>query len=1083
MLHRTRPLAHYAATLALLITVVLPTAAAQVVYEDFNAVTETGGGVFLWGQGYGVSGSWDDGLEGEGAFAGTRGNANFGAASAFGTATGGVAGTGGGVIDVYNISYDLVRESFAGVTETGGGVFLAGDGTPNTFNYVTNWDDGIVNEGAFGGTYDGAVLTIGGEMLAEGLATGGAGGSGGARVDVHGVTLNGGNWYAGLQWEIGALPGSVPLLNPGFDDGMDNWGVWNNAYSVAGTEPAWVDPNMGALSPPNVLKMWGPFTGGYNTSGVWQDVAAEPGQTWALSCFVAHPADDAVVGQNFLEMVIEFRTAADVLIAEQHLTVLDPNSPTDTWMQTPILQAVAPAETAAARALLVFHQPGGWDGGAAIADDVRFAPAGGSGLDLAAFTLTANVKGIVEAGEQLGAYQLRLEDSDGNRLIFSDTATSDFEQIGGLLSTATEADPNGDPASGVFNVDSPWHRVVVAFDNDVLGWGDGGELRVDDVLLANDNPAGSSWYAGLYWEDLTLPIADLDRLYLTADVLGSKVNAGYQVRLEAFQNTLAGLDEDYATATGDCGTGDPNSCLILDAIAGETFGYSTDFDSGIEGEAAFAGTEGPVSPFGPNPGVIAQGDPNGYLRLQVEGLNLGLDATWWAGVEYGNQGFASGNLAEIELRADVRAMVAWLGGLGWYELRIEDEEKDRLVFQVNAEAVGADVWHAVGGTLDNAVEMPPADPGLVGDGFDTDDTSYNVVVAFVDEPDKPLATTWGAGGILEIDNFYLTPAAVKRELSRFVVEDTTSPDFDHAGAFLAELPGSTVFGDYDEDFDAVTGTGGGEIWGGGSGVVFEIPFDDGIEGEEAFAGTWGSGSLGPVNAWGCTDCGTDGGGAGNVSIVTPDSGTEGGWWAGLSWQVPPPDWSDLTAVTLTADVKASKLAPFILRIEDPTQGDPIWFAFEHTPTTTDFESVGGPLSSATQGCPNPPCPPFNFNAPFYKATLVFEGDADADDWTPDGGQLTLDNLHFTGLTLDAADSYTIVVTFQDEVVTWGTEGALTIDNLGILPAAECNGDRVVDLADVALVQQLDACGDLDGDGDVDADDLALMGLVFTGPAH
>ena len=419
--------------------------------------------------------------------------------------------------------------------------------------------------------------------------------------------------------------------------------------------------------------------------------------------------------------------------------------------------------------------------------------------------------------------------------------------------------------------------------------------------------------------------------------------------------------------------------------------------------------------------------------------------------------------------------------LGPYELRIEDADGDRMYFPRTA--TGG--WQSVGGPLSTATFGTSL--GGVSNGiFDLDSPSYAVVVSFRDE-----AATWLYGGVLTVDNLFLTPVITQRELGRITFDGTATGAWQTIGGPLAS--GTSSSQNLDESFNGVTGTGGGEYWQSGGMQNFgALPWDDGLTGEEVFGGVWGSGALGTVNAWGCTSCGVGGSGAGNVSVTGAAGGGSGGWWAGLSWQVPPPDWSTLSEVFLTAQVRSSKLAPFQLRVEDGSSppANPVWLAFTHTPTTTGFEAVGGPVSQAVHGCPNPPCAAFNFNAPYYKVTLVYSGSTWDTAWGT-GGQLTIDNLYFTGIGFADADSYTVTITFQDELATWGPNARLTVDNLRLatgptLCAGDVNCSGTVDFDDIdRFVEALGYpggagwpdpnCqwlnGDCNGDGNVNFDDI------------
>ncbi len=1050
-----------------------------ILVEDFDAVTETGGGDILVGPGFELFEDWDDGITGETAFAGTTGYARFGAATVAGDATAGVGGSGAGVLGVSGVSYDVLWHDFALITGTGGGEFLAGGAGPDTFNSTSNWDDGIAGEFAFGGTFGGAVLN--GSMSAAGVIGGGLAGTNGARLDVDDVSLNGGGWYAGLQWDIGPFPGSAYLENDGFETG-GGWTAFANAYM---NNPAIeIAPRTGT----GAAKLYGAFTG---PSGLYQEFDVQPGQVWQLSAWAYAPSWDPIAGtENQAQLRIEWRDGEDIVATEilPVLDGLDPNMPQDTWISAAV-SGTAPAGAATARVLLYFEQPAGEDG-AVWFDDAAIKVTGPGSVDLSQHALTVDVKGTADGPDEvLGGVQLRVEDPAGNRLVYEIAAASGaWETIGDALTNFVEADPNGDPAVDAFNRNASEYHVVLAFADD-FPWGTGGTLEVDNLLLSNTNTAGSTWYTGTFWDGLEIPIVkpdeikvlDPSRLLLLADMKGNKV-APYALRLEAMAELQSALDKDFSGAVGDCGNGDPNNCYILNATLGETTGFSNNFDSGIEGEAAFAGTDGPVSPFGTEPGVHVSGDPAGFIRLQVQGLNLGLDATWYAGFDFGDQAFASNDLSQVELRADVRAWRApLLGGLGWYELRIEDAEKDRLVFQVDAAAVGEGVWQSVGGTLDTAVELPPADPALPGDGFDTNDASYNVVIAFVDEPDKPLPTTWAQGGILEVDNLYLTPATSSEEIGRFEFVADGSTSFETVGGLLStadtitlEFEGQTN-GDVTMDFeDGVPG----DL------VTQNVEWDPGLDNEGCFFGLYGASTI-DAQIQTCADCGV----GGSQAVRTLIDQTGNTWWSGFYFTDIPLDLSAgadgglaaLTDVTLSAMMNAAgSTLPYgvvVLRIEDD-ETDFIGFELEADGT---WQLIGGPLSNAFIGCADPgDCADgFDYLQETYTITVAITNFT-----TPQWGGLidvVVDDITYTGGTLfvQAPDAFTVTGTFADEVAAWGDDGELTIDNVVLTVVPNCNADESLDLRDLAMVQACFGsagceCGDMNGDDAADTADAELL---------
>ena len=1040
---------------------------AQVLQEDFDAVTGSGGGGFFSGAGFGQIAGWDDGILGENAFAGTAGNARFGLASAFGSPGSGVAGSGAGVLDLSAINFNLLDESFNGVSGSGGGVFLLGDGTPDTFNFTLNWDNALENEGAFAGTANGAVLL--GSVSAQALTTGGSDGLGGGQLVVDNVQLNSGTWFAGLQWTVGSLPGISPLVNPGFEDGivgagLSGWTTFGNVFTEA------IAPRSGAQH----AKMFGTFSG---PSGFFQNFPAQPGQTWQIDGFARTNSNDTIFGGgNSVEMKIEFLDSSSNVILDTVSVILDGSSPQDIWVNPAPVQLVAPAGTVAVQAVFVFVQSG-FEGGAAFIDDVSFGLAGQT-ASLSDFSLSAQIRGAANgaAGETLGNYQLRIEDADGDRLIFSGLADGTFQTVGGTLDTAIEADPNGNPAPGVFNLDSPQYVVVAAFDNDAANaWGSGGTLEIDNLVFTNPDSSGSDWFGGLFWDNLTLPAgATLDSLALTADVLGSVPGGAYELRLEGLRLTSAGLNEDFSTATGVGGG------LILDpnqVAGGTTFGFSDDWDTGIEGEGAFGGLFGLIDVL-PGGGISAQAVIGGGLtdnagEIRVRSMVPGPGGGWFAGLNWSNQGLASTDLSQVTLSADIRGLDLE-GFFGDYELRIEDEQGDRLFFSATADGT----WQHIGGTLDTATEGAALGGG--GDGtFNLDSNSYAVAVAFIN-PEN----TWIFGGALQVDNLFLTPVQLQREVGRVSFDGVSDGTFQSIGGVLSS--GIGTFGEFDQGFDSATGVGGMTFTDGGV-----DDWDTGITGEHAFFGTFGNAVVnGGATAQACTTCGVGGGSAGQIIVSDVPPGG-GGWFAGVFFDTVRADLGgDISQVMLTADIAGTansgageSLGTYFIRIEDE---DLTVLSFTVT-ADGSFQSVGGPLSTATLEQINSGDGVFNFNQQSYTVTVGFVGTSS--NWGP-GGTLTVDNLFLTGVSLADADAFNVTLAFKDEVNTWGTDGTLTVDNLNLGDAVVCpadiTGDNQVTLADLAILLANFGTpsgaafedGDLDGDGDVDLGDLAVMLSAF-----
>ncbi|MCB9866339.1 MAG: hypothetical protein H6816_06855 [Phycisphaerales bacterium] len=1060
--------------------------AQQVIDEHFNTVTGSGGGTFVTdGTGFNTTPEWDNGIAGEGAFAGGTGFSVIGDASAYGVPTGGVAGSGAGVIDVSSVRFLKVREDFEAAAGTG--AF-----TTNGAGSASNFDDGIAGERAYVGVSGAATL---GSFTAEGVMGGGESGGNGGRMTVQNVTLNGGDWSAGMSWDA-ALPVGKPV-NTSFEEytltGGDRpvgYFAWGNAWAVAASPGEGLEPRTGN----RLLKMWGNWSGTWNNSGVGQSFPSQEGDVWEIECWVKQITGDNLVGTgNFVLLQIEFFNEAEQRVGVQEVNVLNSGTPLDQWIHVTPFQGVAPANTVAARCIVMFLQPN-FEGGAAEVEDLAFRRVSGPPAnDLSDLYLSADVQGAVVGGQSLGDYTLRLEDGDGDALEFVETADGTFQHVGGPLASATTAAPDAQHpnADGVFDPDSSQYTISLAFADPAASWGTGGMLTLDNLLLASNSADGSAWYGGLYWENVVAPVGyDPAHFLVAADVLGAVPGGDYQLRVEAYrQQVVNNVDDDFDAVTGTGGG------YFLDGDSVDTTFYASNWDDGINGEEAFGGVFGDGTEICdptlcPVAGFSVQGLPSGGMggggsgQIKVENIIYSVGGGWYGGLRWPNQVLpVDPDLSQITLSADILGTP--LDGTvtyGDYELRIEDSQNDRLYFHMTADGT----WQHVGGTLDTATEGGATDGG--GNGvFDLDSPPFAVVVAFTDEVD-----TWNFGGTLTVDNLFLTSGSVRREIGRSVFHQTADGTFQTVGGMLAD--GDTAQrSELSEDFATATGTGGGEFFNSNGGG-YVASYDSGIAAAEAFGGTWGDPMIttGGIAAYACSDCGMAGSAAAVIDVygITPDV-TTSGWWAGLSFIDVHPVMTDLSAVTLTADIKGladagagETYGTYQLRIEDPELD---FLGFTVTADGT-WQSVGGSLATAETGSAGSGNGVLDTNAEYYHVVVTMTGNGL--DWNR-GGTLIVDNLQLNGLTLADADDFTVVVTFENEVDTWGAAGALTVDNLLLTTAtsADCDSDADVDLMDFATIQACFggapagacACMDLDNDGDIDAGDQRIFVFELAGP--
>jgi hypothetical protein len=156
------------------------------------------------------------------------------------------------------------------------------------------------------------------------------------------------------------------LLDPGFQEFIDDpngnggWSLFNNA-SRSGE-------NGGQAESSLALKVFGPFHGGVDASGAFQNVAAAPGEQFEGSVWAFSPPGDSILGQNnYTNITLSFVDSAGAVIGsvnyspgtnEKNTPIFDgrdANMPQNQWVQYTV-NAVAPAGTAYVRESLFFIQ-------------------------------------------------------------------------------------------------------------------------------------------------------------------------------------------------------------------------------------------------------------------------------------------------------------------------------------------------------------------------------------------------------------------------------------------------------------------------------------------------------------------------------------------------------------------------------------------------------------------------------------------------------------------------------------------------------------------------------------------------------
>jgi hypothetical protein len=159
------------------------------------------------------------------------------------------------------------------------------------------------------------------------------------------------NLLADPSFELGTLPAS---------NGTGGWTRFNNSYYEVGP----VVPQDGS----SMLKAFGPFHGGADASGAFQNVPASPGQEFEGSVYAYSPSGDSILGrQNFTNITLQFVNAAGAVIGSVNYSPgtnqkdtpifdgRDANLIQDQWVQYSV-NAIAPAGTAYVRENFFFIQ-------------------------------------------------------------------------------------------------------------------------------------------------------------------------------------------------------------------------------------------------------------------------------------------------------------------------------------------------------------------------------------------------------------------------------------------------------------------------------------------------------------------------------------------------------------------------------------------------------------------------------------------------------------------------------------------------------------------------------------------------------
>ena len=175
--------------------------------------------------------------------------------------------------------------------------------------------------------------------------------------------------------------GNNLLSNPGMETGgFANWAPYGAGFNTLSENINNVPVHDGS----NVFKVFGQFSGGANDSGMFQDIAAIPGQVFRADGWVMTPGGDVIAGANTAWIEISFRDASTNIFSLYRTSLINSNTATGGWLKlavtnqlNPVTAAligfandlVAPAGTTRVRYQAAFRQPA-TAAGAVLFDDL-----------------------------------------------------------------------------------------------------------------------------------------------------------------------------------------------------------------------------------------------------------------------------------------------------------------------------------------------------------------------------------------------------------------------------------------------------------------------------------------------------------------------------------------------------------------------------------------------------------------------------------------------------------------------------------------------------------------------------------------
>ena len=175
--------------------------------------------------------------------------------------------------------------------------------------------------------------------------------------------------------EVGVLTAAGPdrsLLDGGFEAGLGGeFAAWV-PYGPGSLQNIMHDPVAGnARSGSRCLQLFGAYTGQDNSSGIYQDLPANPGELWQAGAWIRNRPGDPLQAGNRALLKLEFLDPLGALLQAAHVIAATAASPEAyQWFA---LRGVAPAGAATARIVIQLDQAGSADGSVNI-DDAALQP-------------------------------------------------------------------------------------------------------------------------------------------------------------------------------------------------------------------------------------------------------------------------------------------------------------------------------------------------------------------------------------------------------------------------------------------------------------------------------------------------------------------------------------------------------------------------------------------------------------------------------------------------------------------------------------------------------------------------------------